>query len=112
MESDLIAVRVGEGERPAEGSVDRRGDDGVPVGGESIVNGLDIRGVEPDRGTDTGLSGDGREVGSGNHLAECERDRPGLEDDGVRRSGLRADETEVSLVERLRSVEVARLGAR
>lgn len=108
VECDLVAVGVGEGECPAEGAVDRRGDDGVTVGDESIVNGLDVCGVEPDRGTDAGL-GNGCEIGAGNDVAECERDRLRLEDDGVRRSGLRADEAEVLLVERLRSVEVARL---
>jgi len=108
VESDLVAVGVGEGECPTEGPVDRCGDDGVTVGDESIVNGLDVCGVEPDRGTDAGLS-NGCEIGSGNDVAECERDRLRLEDDGVRRSGLRADKAEVLLVERLRSVEVARL---
>ena len=91
VESDLVAVGVGEGECPTEGAVDRCGDDGVTVGDESIVNGLDVCGVEPDRGTDAGLS-NGCEIGAGNDVAECERDRLRLEDDGVRRSGLRADE--------------------
>lgn len=100
VESDLVAVGVGEGERPAEGAVDRCGDDGVTIGDESIVDGLDVGGVEPDRGTDAGL-GNGCEIGAGNDVAECERDRLRLEDDGVRRSGLRADEAEVLLVERL-----------
>src|SRR5690348_1489618 len=108
VESDLVAVGVGEGECPTEGAVDRCGDDGVAVGDESIVNGLDVCGVEPDRGTDTGLS-NGCEIGAGNDVAECERDRLRFEDDGVRRSGLRPDEAEVLLVERPRSVEVARL---
>jgi len=108
VESDLVAVGVGEGEGPTEGAVDRCGDDGVTVGDESIVNGLDVCGVEPDRGTNAGLS-NGCEIGAGNDVAECERDRLRLEDDGVRRSGRRADEAEVLLVERLRSVEVARL---
>jgi len=108
VEGDLVAVGVGEGERPAEGAVDRSGDDGVTVGDESVVNGLDVCGVEPDRGTDAGL-GDGRQIGAGNDVAECERDRLRLEDDGVGRPGRRADEAEVLLVERLRSGEVARL---
>ena len=108
VESDLVAVGVGEGECPAEGAVDRCGDDGVTAGDEIIVNGLDVCGVEPDRGTDTGL-GNGCEIGAGDDVAECERDRLRLEDDGVRRPGLRADEAEVLLVERLRSAEVARL---
>ena len=72
------------------------------------MNGLDVCGVEPDRGADAGL-GSGCEIGAGDDVAQCERDRLRLEDDGVRRSGLRADEAEVLLVERLRSVEVARL---
>lgn len=60
----------------------------MAVGDESIVDGLDVCGVEPDRGTDAGLSY-GCEIGAGNDVAECERDRLRLEDDGVRRSGLR-----------------------
>lgn len=108
VESDPVAVGVGEGECPAEGAVDRCGDDGVTVGQQSIVNGLDVGGVQPDPGTDAGL-GDGCEIGARNDVADCERDRLRLEDDGVRRSGLRADEAEVLLVERLRGVEVAHL---
>jgi DNA-binding MarR family transcriptional regulator len=108
VKSDLIAVGVGEGERPAEGAVDRCGDDRVAVGDEGIVNGLDVGGVEPDRGTDAGLS-NGRQVGAGNNVAESERDRRRLEDDGMWRARLRADEAKVVLVERLRSVEAASL---
>ncbi|OKI43397.1 hypothetical protein A6A29_08680 [Streptomyces sp. TSRI0281] len=70
----------------------------MTVGDESIVDGLDVRGVEPDLGTDAGL-GNGCEIGAGNDVAECERDGLRLEDDGVRRSGLRADEAEVLLVQ-------------
>jgi hypothetical protein len=55
VECDLIAVGVGEGECPTERAVDRCGDDGVTVDDESIVNGLDVCCVEPDRGTDAGL---------------------------------------------------------
>ena len=80
----------------------------MTVGDEGIVNGLDVRGVEPDRGTNAGLS-DGCEIGAGNDVAECERDRLRFEDDGVRTSGLGADEAEVLLVEGLRGVKVARL---
>lgn len=79
----------------------------MTVGDESVMDGLDVGGVQPDRGTDAGL-GDGREIGAGNDVAQCERDRLRLGDDGVRRSGLRADEAEVLLVERLRGAEVAR----
>jgi hypothetical protein len=68
-------------------ALDRCGDDGVIVGDESIVNGLDVCGVEPDRGTDAGL-GNRCEIGAGSHIATCERDRLRLEVDGVRRSGL------------------------
>lgn len=100
MERDLVAVRVGEGEGPAEGAVDRCGDDDPAVGDERVVDRLDAGGVEPDRDTDAGL-GDGGEAGAGNDVAQGERDRLRLEDDGVRRSGLRADEAEVPLVERL-----------
>jgi DNA-binding MarR family transcriptional regulator len=107
VKSDVVAVGVGEAERPAEGSVDRWGDDGVAVGHERIVNGLNFCGVKPYRGTDAGLS-HGCEIGAGNDVTERERDRLRLEDDGVRRPG-RADEAEVLLVERLRSGEVARL---
>ncbi len=69
----------------------------MTVGDEGIVNGLDVRGVEPDRGTNAGLS-NGCEIGAGNDVAECERDRLRFEDDGVRTSGLGADEAEVLLV--------------
>ena len=58
MEGYLIPVGVGESERPAEGPVDRGRDNGVAAGDESVVDGLDVRRVEPDRGTDPGL-GDG-----------------------------------------------------
>jgi hypothetical protein len=108
VQGDPVAVGVGEGERPAERAVDRRGDDGVTVGDQCIVNGLHVGGVQPDRGADAGL-GRGGEIGAGDDVAERERDRLRLEDDGVRRSGRRTDETEVLLVERLRSVQVARL---
>ncbi len=100
VERDLVAVRVGEGERQAEGALDRCGDDGVTAGDERVVDGLDVCGVEPDRGTDAWLN-DGCEIGAGDDVAEGERDRLGLEDDGVRRPGRRTDETEVLLVERL-----------
>jgi len=79
VESHVVAVRVGEGEGPAEGPVDRCRDDGVAVGGESVVHGLDVRGVEPDRCADAGL-GNGREVGAGNDVPECECDRLRLEE--------------------------------
>ena len=49
------------------------------------------------------------ELGAGDDVAKGERDRLGLEDDGVRRAGRRANEAEVLLVERLRCVEVADL---
>ena len=49
MEGDPVAVGVGEGEGPAEGAVDGCGDNGVAVGGECVVDGLDIGGVEPGR---------------------------------------------------------------
>lgn len=66
----------------------------MTVGGERVMDGLDVGGVEPDRGTDAGLS-DGCEVGAGNDTAQGEGDRLRLEDDGVRRSGRRADEAQV-----------------
>jgi DNA-binding MarR family transcriptional regulator len=94
VQGDLVAIGVGEGERPTEGPVDRGRDDRVTVGDERIVDGLDVRGVEPDRGADARLH-DGCEIGAGNHIAECERDWLGLKDDGVWRSGRRADEAEV-----------------
>ena len=52
---------------------------------------------------------DGGEIGAGDDVAQGERDRRGLEDDGVRRTRRRADEAEVLLVERLRRGEVAGL---
>jgi hypothetical protein len=42
--------------------------------------------VEPDRGPDAGLS-NGCEIGAGNEIAEGERNRLRLEDDGVRKAG-------------------------
>lgn len=81
----MIAVRVGEGEGATEWAVNRCRDDGVAAGDESIVDGLDVGGVEPDRRPHAGL-GNGREIGAGNDVSKCERDRGRLEDDGVRRS--------------------------
>ena len=68
----MVAVGVGEGECPTERAVDRGRDDGMPVGDECLVDGLDIGGVQPDRGTDAGLS-NRCAVGAGNDVAECER---------------------------------------
>ncbi|SHW06941.1 Uncharacterised protein [Mycobacteroides abscessus subsp. abscessus] len=68
MERHLVAVGIGEGEGAAEGAVDRRGDDGVAVGGQGVVDGLNVCGVQPDCGADAGL-GDGREIGAGNDIA-------------------------------------------
>lgn len=48
MEDDLVAVEVSKGERTTKDSVDRSGDDRVAVGGEGIVNVLDISGMKPD----------------------------------------------------------------
>jgi hypothetical protein len=45
LECDVETVGVGEGECPTEGTVDRCGDDGVTVGDERIVNGLDVCGA-------------------------------------------------------------------
>src|SRR6202161_1419050 len=98
VESDLVAVRVGEGECPRERAVDRCRGDGVTVSDESIVNGLNVGGVEPDRGTDAGLS-NGCEIGAGKDVAKRERDRRRLEDDGVRRASLGADGAGVLRVE-------------
>lgn len=39
----------------------------MTAGDESIVNGLDVCGVEPDRGTDAG-PGNGCEIGTGNDV--------------------------------------------
>jgi hypothetical protein len=68
VERDLVAIRVGEGECPTEGAVDRSRDDGVTVGDKSMVNGLNVCGVEPDSGSDAGLSY-GCEIGAGNDVA-------------------------------------------
>jgi hypothetical protein len=57
----------------------------VAVGDQSVVNGLDVGGVEPNRGADAGLS-DGCQVGARNDIAQCERDRRRFEDDGMGRS--------------------------
>ena len=108
VESDLIAVRIGKGKRSTEGAINWCGDDAMPIGEESIMDGLDVCSVEPDRGTDAGLN-NGSEIGTRNDVSECERDRLRLENDSVRRSGLRTDEAEVLFIEFSRSVEVARL---
>lgn len=108
MQGDLVTAGVGEGEGAAEWAVDRSRDDRVAVGDESVVNGLDIGGMEPDRRTDAGL-GDRRKIRAGNDFSQRERDRCRLEDDGMRRACLRADEAEVLLVERLRRIEIASL---
>src|ERR1700761_291675 len=89
VEGDLVAVGVGERECPTEGTINRCGDDGMTVGDEGVVNGLNVSGVQPDRGTDAGLSYR-REIGAGNNVAEGERDRLRIEDHGMRRSSLRA----------------------
>jgi hypothetical protein len=91
VECDVVAIGVGEGECPTEGAIDRCGDDGVTVRGESIVDGLDVVGVQPDCDADARLN-EGREIGAGNDLAECEGDRLRLEYDGVRGSGLRPNQ--------------------
>lgn len=46
MKCHLVAVGIGEGEGAAEGAVDRRGDDGVAVGGQGVVDGLNVCGVQ------------------------------------------------------------------
>ena len=108
MEGDLVAVGVGKGERATEWAVDRGRDDRVAIGDESIVNGLDVGGVQPDRGADAGLS-NGRKIGAGNDVSQCESDRGRLEDDSMGRARLRADQAEVLLVKCLRRVEIASL---
>lgn len=40
----------------------------VAVGGQGVVDGLNVCGVQPDCGADAGL-GDGREIGAGNDIA-------------------------------------------
>jgi DNA-binding MarR family transcriptional regulator len=98
VEGYLVAVGVGKGERPAEWTVNRSRDDRVAIGDKSIVNGLDVGGMQPDRGTD-----------AGNDISEGERERRRLEDDSMGRARLGADEAEALLVERLRRVEIASL---
>ena len=83
VQGDVVAVGVGEGEGAAEGAVDRGGDDGVAVGGEVVVDGLDVGGVQPDRRADAGTGGGG-EVGAGDDVAQGEGEGLRLEDDGVR----------------------------
>ncbi len=83
----MVPVGVGEGECPTKGAVHGCGGDGASVGDESIVNGLDVCGMEPDRGTEAGLS-NGCKIGAGNDVAGCERDGLRLDDDGVGRCDL------------------------
>jgi hypothetical protein len=52
---ELVPVGVGERERPPEGAVDRRRHDGLAVGDQGIVDVLNARRVQPDRGADAGL---------------------------------------------------------
>ncbi|SKV80117.1 Uncharacterised protein [Mycobacteroides abscessus subsp. abscessus] len=40
----------------------------MAVGGQGVVDGLNVCGVQPDCGADAGL-GDGREIGAGNDIA-------------------------------------------
>ncbi len=80
----------------------------MTVGDEGVVGILDVGGVQPDRGASVGVVA-GVEVGARQDLAQRERDRRGVEDDGVGRSGGGADEAEVLLVERPRDREVAGL---
>ena len=48
VESDVVAIGVGEGEGATERAVDRPRDDRVAVGCESVVDLLDVCGVQPD----------------------------------------------------------------
>ena len=41
MKREVITVRIGDGERTPEGTVERGGDDGGAVGRQSVVDGLD-----------------------------------------------------------------------
>ena len=86
MQGDQVSVRIGEGERPAEGAVHGPGHDGVTVGSQGVVDVLDVGGVEPDGRTDPRLLS-GVEIGTRDEVAQGEGDRLGGEDDGVRRSG-------------------------
>lgn len=47
VEGDVVAVGVGEGERASEWAVDRFGHDGLAVGGECVVDVLDVGGLKP-----------------------------------------------------------------
>ena len=60
----------------------------MAVGDENVVNGVDVSGMEPDRGADAVL-GNGRKIGDGNEVPQSESDRRRLQDDGVQKSGLR-----------------------
>lgn len=104
----MVAVWVGKGEGATEWAVHRSRDNRVAFDGKSVVNGLDVGGVEPDRCTDAGLC-DGGKISAGHDVPQREGDRCGLKHDGMWGTGLGADEAEVLLVERLGSVEVARL---
>lgn len=57
----------------------------MAVGGEGVMDGLDVRGVQPDCRADAGV-GDGRQVGAGNEVPECKSDRGRLENDRVGRA--------------------------
>ena len=63
----------------------------MAIGGQRVVDDLDVGDVQPDRCTDT-RAGDGGEIRAGGHVAQDERDGLGLHDDGVQGSGLRVDQ--------------------
>lgn len=108
VKSDLVAIGVGEGERAAERPVEGSGHDLVAIGDEAIMDLLHVGRMHPDSDADAGLR-QGGEIGAGERLAQREGDRPGFEDDGMRRTCGRAHESEVSLIERLGGVQVAHL---
>jgi len=85
VEGDLVTVGVGKGEGAPKWASDRGRDNRVAIGDESVVNRLDISGMEPDRGADAGLS-HGREIGAWNDVSKCERDRGRLKHNGVGRA--------------------------
>lgn len=84
MRRDRVAVRVGEAELAAEGAGGRRLDDRHAGGDEVVVERVGVVAGEPEGDAPAEVRGRGQVH---HRLPDRERDRGGLEDDGVRRTG-------------------------
>jgi hypothetical protein len=111
VDGDGVSVRVGEGESPPEGSVERRHHDRDAVRGEPVVHFLGVVGAQPQHDAGARPRRHGVQVDTGQRFPYRERDGLGGEDDGVWRGAGRPLEAEVGLVEVGGFVEVADLQA-